>query len=174
MNFRPPEVWLVTGPDRAERNALARRIAQYLNAQYLNDQYLNDQHLRDGHPGRAAHVDGEALWDQLLEGRADRSDAPGNEDDAREADRQYELSIRNQCLLARSYAEAGFTPVLDFPVATTYHLEAYQNYLAGAHLRLVAITPSEELEAAGAVRTTPDAPPALIIERAKDLLVRRV
>ena len=146
MNFRPPEIWLVSGPDREQRGALARRIGEAVE--------------------RAAHVDGEALWDQLVEGRADPRV------DEAEADRQYELAIRNQCLLARSYAEAGFTPVLDFPVATPYHLEAYQNYLIGARLRLVQLAPPADLAAMGVV-VTPDEPVDAILERAEDTLVRR-
>lgn len=146
MNFRPPEIWLISGPDRSQRSALAQRVARGL--------------------GRAAHVDGEALWDQLAEGRANP------EVDEAAADREYELAIRNQCLLARSYAEAGFTPVLDFPVATTYHLDAYANYLAGARLRVVTIDPPEELAAVG-VRAAADDPADAILGRAEDALLRR-
>lgn len=147
MNFRPPEIWLISGPDRTERNALARRLGE--------------------HVGGAAHIDGEALWDQLVAGRA----TP--EVDEAEADRQYELSIRNQCLLARSYAEAGFTPILDFPVATTHHLEAYQNYLIGAHLRLAVIEPPESIDGAG-IEVAADATAEAVLARAEDALLRRV
>ncbi len=146
MNFRPPEIWLISGPDREERRALARRIGVALD--------------------RAAHVDGEALWDQLVEGRADPTV------DEAEADRQYELAIRNQCLLARSYAEAGFTPILDFPVATAHHLEGYQNYLIGARLRLVQIAPPADLAGLG-VTVTPDEQVDAILERVEETLVRR-
>lgn len=146
MNFRPPEVWIVSGPNRPDRTALARRLAEGL--------------------GRAAHVDGEALWDELVEGRADPLV------DEAEADRQYELSIRNQCLLARSYAEAGFTPVLDFPVSTAYHLEAYQNYLLGARLRFVAIDPPDALAAAG-LPVQPGDSAESILQRSEDASVRR-
>lgn len=147
MNFRPPEIWLISGPARPVRNHLAHRIAGLL--------------------GHAVHVDGEALWDQLVEGRADP------EVDETETDRQYELSIRNQCLLARSYAEAGFTPVLDFPVATSYHLEAYQAYLIGARLRLVVIDPPEEIAGIG-LAVSPDEPAEAILDRVEDALLGRV
>jgi hypothetical protein len=123
VNFRPPEVWIVSGPSRPERTGLARGLASAL--------------------GGAALVDGEALWDQIVEGRADPAA------DEAEADRQYELAVRNQCLLARSYAEAGFTPVLDFPVTTAYHLDAYRAYLAGARLHLVMLARAEELDGLG-------------------------
>ncbi|MGE3961874.1 MAG: hypothetical protein AB7F65_09360 [Dehalococcoidia bacterium] len=146
MNFRPPEIWLISGPNREQRSDLARRLGAALD--------------------RAAVVDGEALWDQIAGGRADPRTHEA------EADRQYELSIRNQCLLARSYAEAGFTPVLHFPVATAYHLEAYQNYLIGARLRLVQLAAPPELTASGIIITA-DTPIEGILERVEDALVRR-
>lgn len=147
MNFRPPEIWLISGPSRTDRNALARRVGERL--------------------GNAAHIDGEALWDQLVADRA----TP--EVDEAEADRQYELSIRNQCLLARSYAEAGFTPVLDFPVATSHHLEAYQNYLVGAHLRLAVIDRPDSIDGAG-VEVAADATADAVLALSEDALLRRV
>jgi hypothetical protein len=147
VNFRPPEIWLISGPSRSERTALATRVAQTV--------------------GRAAHVDGEALWDQLAEGRV----TP--EADEVESDRQYELAIRNQCLLARSYAEAGFTPVLDFPVLTGHHLEAYQNYLMGARLHFVAIAPPADLAPVG-LTVAPDEAGDAILARADEALLRRV
>jgi len=136
VNFRPPEVWIISGPSQPERHALARGLATAL--------------------GRSTHVDGEALWDQIVDGRADP------EQD--EADRQYELAIRNQCLLARSYAEAGFTPVLDFPVTTAYHLDAYRNYLAGGRLHLVLLAEADELAGMGLL-TDPSATAADVMAR---------
>ncbi|MEX2376226.1 MAG: hypothetical protein WD942_11700 [Dehalococcoidia bacterium] len=144
MNFRLPEVWIVSGPARSERGALARRLAEAL--------------------GRATHVDGEALWDQIVEGRADpAADEP-------EADRQYELAIRNQCLLARSYAEAGFTPVLDFPVTTAYHLDAYRNYLAGGRLHLVVLARIDDFDGLGLLVES-GAEATAILERREDALL---
>ena len=144
MNFRPPEVWIVSGPSRSERSALARRLAGAL--------------------GRATHVDGEALWDQIVQGRADTAV------DESEADRQYELSIRNQCLLARSYAEAGFAPVLDFPVTTAHHLDAYRNYLAGGRLHLVMLAAIDKVDGLGLV-VEAGAEGRAILERREDALL---
>lgn len=144
MNFRPPEVWIVSGPARPERSAVARQLAAEL--------------------GRATHVDGEALWDQIVEGRADPvADEP-------EADRQYELAIRNQCLLARSYAEAGFTPVLDFRVTTAYHLDAYRGYLAGGRLHLVLLAPVDEFDGLGLL-VDADTEGAAILARREEALL---
>jgi len=91
---------------------------------------------------RGAHVEGEALWKMIVTGR----EMP-ERDLSGEAERQFELSIRNQCLLARSFAEAGFTPVLDFVVVTRYHLDAYRGYLRGGLLQLGVLAPRPEVVA---------------------------
>jgi hypothetical protein len=88
---------------------------------------------------RAAHVSGDALAGAIAGGRV----LPG-EEPHEESERQVELAIRNQCLLARSYAEAGFTPVLEYAVLTRHQLDAYRHYLAGGRLRLVVVDADDE------------------------------
>jgi len=115
-----PEVWLVTGIPGAGKTAVSRALAERWPA--------------------AAHIEGDELRRWIVSGVA----WPDPELEG-EAARQYELAIRNQCLLARSYAEAGFTPVLDHIVVTADHLGAYLNYLAGGKIHLVVLAPAIEV-----------------------------
>lgn len=120
MTAAPPEIWLISGVPGAGKTTLARALAQTFDA--------------------AAHVEGDRLARSLVSGAV----LPGDEP-AEESERQMELCIRNQCLLARSFAEAGFTPVLDYVVLTRHLLDAYRHYLAGGVLRFVTLAPPLEV-----------------------------
>ncbi len=121
MMGRPPDIWLVTGIPGAGKSTVARAMAERLE--------------------RSAIVEGDALRNWVVRGGA----WPQEGALEGEAERQYELAIRNMCLLARSYAEAGFTPFLDLVVVTRYHLEAFRGYLRGARLRLVVLAPEVDV-----------------------------
>src|SRR5688572_11775996 len=69
--------------------------------------------------------------------------SPGQEP-AEEERRQIHLNVRNQCLLARSFAEAGFTPVLDYVIVSRERVEEYRGHLPGLVLHLVTLAPGVE------------------------------
>jgi hypothetical protein len=119
LSMLPPALWIVTGMPGERRSEIARALVDSFE--------------------RAAHVSGDALAGAIAGGRV----LPG-EEPHEESERQVELAIRNQCLLARSYAEAGFTPVLEYAVLTRHQLDAYRHYLAGGRLRLVVVDAENE------------------------------
>lgn len=65
---------------------------------------------------------------------------PGDEPEE-EAERQIQLNIRNQCLLAHSYLEAGFTPVLDYVVSTRKRLAEFESNLDPIPLVFIVLAP---------------------------------
>jgi hypothetical protein len=67
---------------------------------------------------------------------------PGQEPLA-ESSRQIRLTMRNQCLLARSYAAAGFTPIVDYVIVRRAHLQSYRSRLRGLTLHLVVLHPGK-------------------------------
>tara|TARA_A100001037_G_C15052959_1_gene591012 strand:+ start:352 stop:906 length:555 start_codon:yes stop_codon:yes gene_type:complete len=120
LNTETPIIWLVSGPSSKKRGDLTNKIAKYFQ--------------------KSAIIDGESISKYVLEGRV----LPGEEPDT-ESERQIELSIRNQCLLARSFSEAGFVSVINYAILTSYHLDAYRHYLSGGELHL-AVIPTNELK----------------------------
>ncbi|HIE84264.1 MAG TPA: hypothetical protein EYQ00_10670 [Dehalococcoidia bacterium] len=62
-----------------------------------------------------------------------------NPNENEENERQYELIIRNMCLLARSFSEAGFLPILYIQVHSQFYLDAFCNYLRGGVLRFITL-----------------------------------
>jgi hypothetical protein len=129
LSMVPPPIWIVSGLPGDLRGEVARGLLDSFK--------------------RGAHIDGDQLAAAIVSGRVTPGDDP-----AAEAERQVELSVRNQCLLARSFAEAGFTPVIEYAVHTREQLEAYRHYLAGGLIRLaVALDDDNHDDAAERVRT---------------------
>ena len=118
LNSETTTIWLVSGPSSENRNYVANEIAKYFQ--------------------KSALIDGELISKYVFAGQV----LPGEEPNT-ESERQIELSIRNQCLLARSFSEAGFVSVINYAILTRYHLEAYRHYLSGGKLHLAVIPSSE-------------------------------
>jgi len=124
----PPAIWIISGLPGKRRREVAVALIEAFD--------------------RAAHIDGDALAASIVSGNV----LPG-EEPPQESERQIELSVRNQCLLARSFAEAGFTPVIEYAVMTRDQLDAYRHYLAGGQIRLVvALGESDDSDAAALLR----------------------
>ncbi|MFB7187410.1 AAA family ATPase [Streptomyces sp. NPDC056178] len=84
----------------------------------------------------AAHIEVDALQQMIVSGGQWPSPAANAE-----ADRQIFLRARNACLLADSFARAGFIPVLDDVVVRRSHLDFYRTTLAAVPLHIVVLAP---------------------------------
>lgn len=86
---------------------------------------------------RAAHLEGDLIGhDFIVSGLVPPQGPPMDE-----AERQLQLRRRNICLLANSFAEAGFLPVIDDVVVSPSVLDSYLLGLTIRPVLLVQLTP---------------------------------
>ena len=109
-----PEIWLISSWLEGNNQEFAKRLG--------------------GTYAKAAVIQASDLSEMIMDGDADY-DPNKNE----ENERRYELIIRNMCLLARSFSEAGFLPILSVQVHSQFYLDAFCNYLRGGVLRFATI-----------------------------------
>jgi predicted kinase len=86
--------------------------------------------------GRGVHLESDALQALIRSGGL-----WPNEEPREEAMRQLRLRTRNVCLLADSFREAGFTPVID-DVVIGARLQEFEADLRSRPIRFVLLTPS--------------------------------
>jgi adenylylsulfate kinase-like enzyme len=90
---------------------------------------------------RAAHLEGDLISFQFIVSGLVPPQGPPLD----EAQRQLELRRKNTCLLADSFAKAGFVPVIDDVIVFPGVLDLYRRLLVTRPLRLVQLTPSLEV-----------------------------
>lgn len=114
------DVWLISGIPGAGKSTVARRLAAAFE--------------------RSAHIEGDLLQYMIRSGAVGPGGEPRDEEAA-----QIHLCVRHQCLLARSFAEAAFVPVIDYVIVDRARLEEYRGHLPGFALRLVTLAPGADV-----------------------------
>lgn len=126
LGSQPVEAFLVSGVPGAGKSTTSKALAERFP--------------------RAAHVEGDVLsFEFVVSGLA----APlGEGADRDEWSRQMVLRRRNMCMLADSYAEHGFVPILDDVVTSRSELDLHLQLLQARPLHLVVLAPRVEVAAA--------------------------
>jgi len=114
------DTWLITGIPGAGKTTVARFLAERLE--------------------RAVVIEGDLLQGWIVSGNV----WPGQEP-AAESSRQIHLNMHNQCLLAQSYAAAGFTPIIDYVIVSQADLREYRQQLRGLEVHFVVLHPGKDI-----------------------------
>ncbi|HEX6700747.1 MAG TPA: AAA family ATPase [Gaiellaceae bacterium] len=89
---------------------------------------------------RAAHIESDAIQDLIVAGGLHPQEEPREE-----AERQLRLRTRNVAMLADSFAEHGFTPVVDDTLGSRGRLDDYLGALRTRPVFLVVLAPGLEV-----------------------------
>jgi broad-specificity NMP kinase len=114
------DVWLISGIPGAGKTTVSRLLAERLE--------------------RSVVIEGDLLQGWIVSGNV----WPGGEP-ADESTRQIQLNMRNQCLLARSYAAAGFTPIIDYVIVSRADLHEYREQLRDLAVHFVVLHPGKDV-----------------------------
>ncbi len=89
---------------------------------------------------RSAHIEADAIHAMIVSGRQD-PDPAGNQ----EADRQLLVRVRNAGVLADSFANSGFTPVIDDVVVRRWHIEHWYRSVCTRPLHVLVLAPDIDI-----------------------------
>lgn len=119
------EVWLVTGIPGAGKSVTSRALAATFE--------------------RGVHIEGDVLrFDFVVSGLPDPF---GDDTNQREWSRQMELGRKHEGMLAESFAQAGFVPVIDDVVTHPSVLEQVVGPIESRPIRLVVLAPPVDVVA---------------------------
>ena len=117
------EAWLITGIPGVGKSTISRLLAAR-------------------HP-RGAHLEGDVIGGYTGHFIVSGLVPPGMPPEE-ESNRQMNLVVRNQCLLACSFAQHGFVPVIDYVVVARDRLGRYRSALRSLALHLVVLCPGKD------------------------------
>jgi predicted kinase len=119
-----PHVIVVTGIQAAGKSTVARLLAERFE--------------------RGVHIEADVLQQMIVSGGQWITE-PRVIDE--EAGQQLRLGLHNACVLAKSFLEAGFTPVID-DIIIGERFDQLSSELAGVPFELIVLAPSPEIVAA--------------------------
>jgi predicted kinase len=121
VSEKPPRLIVLTGIQAAGKSTVARLLAARFE--------------------RGVHIEADLLYQMIVTGRV-LPEEPGVMPP--EAERQLRLRLRNACLLARSFYEAGFSVVID-EIIIGERYDHLKEDLAGLPFELVVLAPRAEV-----------------------------